>query len=104
MVSQLHRQYTWKYNFFNVRLALWEVWNVILKLEFTPAFGATVNGDAKNIMYREFAMYLFSFFVEIKKLCDYQVQVEMHNLLFFFNLPLPKGGGYHPLKDYFPAR
>ena len=68
MVSQLHRQYTFKYNYFNVRHALWEVSNVILRFEFTRAFGATVDGDAKNIMYREFAMYLLSFFVEIKKL------------------------------------
>ena len=68
MVSQLHRQYTYKYNYFNVRHALWEVSNVILKFGFTRAFGAMVDGDAKNIMYREFAMYLLSFFVEIKKL------------------------------------
>ena len=46
---------------------MWEVSNVILKFGFTRAFGATVQGDAKNIMYREFAMYLLSFFVEIKK-------------------------------------
>ena len=56
------------YNYFNVRHALWDVSNVILKFGFTRAFGATVNGDAKNIVYREFAMYLLSFFVEIKKL------------------------------------
>ena len=68
MVSQLNRQYTYKYNYFNVRHALWEVSNVILKFGFTRAFGATVVGDAKNIMYGEFAMYLLSFFVEIKKL------------------------------------
>ena len=68
MVSQLHRQYTYKYNYFNVRHALWEVSKVILKFGFTRVFGATVDGDAKNIMYREFAMYLLSFFVEIKKL------------------------------------
>ena len=49
-------------------LHVWEVSNVILKFGFTRAFGATVNGDAKIIMYREFAMYLLSFFVEIKKL------------------------------------
>ena len=53
-----------------MRLALWEVSNFILKFGFKRAFGATVKGDAKNIMYREFAMYLLSFYVEIKKLCS----------------------------------
>ena len=68
VVSQLLRQYTLKYNYFNARPALWEVSNVILKFGFTRAFGATVNGDAKNIMYREFAMYLPSFFRGNQKL------------------------------------
>ena len=57
-----------KYNYFNLTLALWELCNVILKFGFTRAVGGTVNGDAKNIVYRVFAMYLLSFFVEIKKL------------------------------------
>ena len=48
MVSQLHRQYTYKYNYFNVRHALWEVSYVILKFGFTRAFGATLDGDAKK--------------------------------------------------------
>ena len=82
MVSQLHRQYTLKYNHFIVRHALWEVSNVILKFGFTRAFGATVNGDAKNIMYREFAMYTCFLFSWKSKNCDHQVQVKMHNFVF----------------------
>ena len=39
----------------------------ILKFGFTCAVGGTVNCDAKNIVYRVFAMYLLSCFVEIKK-------------------------------------
>ena len=53
-----------------MRLALWELSNVMLKFGFRRACGGTVNGDAKNSVGREFAMYLLSFFVEIKKLCS----------------------------------
>ena len=44
--------------------------NVILKLGFRHAFDGIVNGDTENSMYIEFAMYLLSFFMEIKKVCS----------------------------------
>ena len=71
------------YNYFNVRLALWDLCNVILKLGFRRAFDGTVNGDTENSMCTEFAMYVLSFFVEInKKKCVHQVQVAMPNFIF----------------------
>ena len=47
-------------------------------------FDGTVNGDTKYSMCIEFAMYLLSFFVEIKKGCVHQVQVAMPNSIIFF--------------------
>ena len=41
--------------------------NVILRLGFRRAFHGTVNGDTNYSMCIEFAMYLLSFIVEIKK-------------------------------------
>ena len=54
-------------HYFNVRLALWDLSDVIFKLGFRHAFGETVDGDTENSMCIEFAMYLHSVFMEIKK-------------------------------------
>ena len=65
-----------------MRLALlWELSNVILKLGFRHIFDGKVDGDTENRMCIEFAMYLLSFFVEIKE-CVHQVLVAMPNSIF----------------------
>ena len=44
--------------------------NVILKLGFRRTFDGTVNGKTENSTCIEFAMYLLSNFMEIKKVCS----------------------------------
>ena len=68
--------------YFNVRLALRELSNVIYKIGFSRAFDETVNGDTEKASALNTAVYLLSFFVEIKKKCFYQVQVVMPNSIF----------------------
>ena len=53
-----------------MRLPLWELSNVILKLGFRSEFDGSVYGDTENTLFIEFAMYLLSFFGEMKKVCS----------------------------------
>ena len=62
-------------------LALWDLFNIILKLGFRLAFYGAVNGDTENSACTEFAMYLLSFLWKSKK-CVHHVQVAMHNSIF----------------------
>ena len=47
-----------------------ELSNVIFKLGFSRAFDEAVNGDTENSIRTDIAVYLLSFFVEIKKVCS----------------------------------
>ena len=77
-----------------MRLSLWDLSNVILKLGFRRAFDGTVLVIKKNSMCIEFAMYLLSFSVEIEKVYlsssgsrDFSVRYQ--NKRFIFKKPQP---------------
>ena len=65
-----------------MRIALWELSNVILKLGFSRALDEAVNRDTENSLCTEYCRVLAFCFRGNKKKCVHQVQVVMPNSIF----------------------
>ena len=53
-----------------MKIALWELCNVIFKLGFSRAFDEAVNGDTENSICTEYCRVLLSFFRGNQKVCS----------------------------------